>query len=98
MYLLKAFNFVSITFFYIIVHGKSVKNNFQIRYGIIIEDVLYFVTTNKKRSNIMKNIKKTLAVVACLSIILSFVFPAIHTPDNGVSTYSDEKGEPITKQ
>ena len=46
----------------------------------------------------MKNIKKTLAVVACLSIILSFVFPAIHTPDNGVSNYSDEKGEAITKQ
>lgn len=97
MYLLKAFNFVSITFFYIIVHGKSVKNNFQIRYGIIIEDVLYFVTTNKKRSNIMKNIKKMLTVVACLSIILSFVFPSIYTPDNGVSVYSDETTYPVPK-
>ena len=45
----------------------------------------------------MKNIKKTLAVVACLSIILSFVFPAIHTPGNGVSTYSDDKEHIITK-
>lgn len=97
MYLLKAFNFISITFFYIIVHGKSVKNNFQIRYGIIIEDVLYFAQTNKKRSNIMKNIKKMLTVVACLSIILSFVFPAIHTPDNVVSVYSDDKDDILIK-
>lgn len=45
----------------------------------------------------MKNIKKTLAVVACLSIILSFVFPAIHTPGNGVSTYSDDKDDILIK-
>ncbi len=45
----------------------------------------------------MKNIKKMLTVVACLSIILSFVFPSIYTPDNGVSVYSDENSYPITK-
>lgn len=48
----------------------------------------------------MKNIKKILTVVACLSIIISFVHSITYTPDNGVSTYgfSDEKGEPGTKQ
>lgn len=45
----------------------------------------------------MKNIKKMLTVVACLSIILSFVFPAIHTPDNVVSVYSDDKDDILIK-
>lgn len=45
----------------------------------------------------MKNIKKMLTVVACLSIILSFVFPSIYTPDNGVSVYSDETTYPVPK-
>lgn len=45
----------------------------------------------------MKNIKKMLTVVACLSIILSFVFPSIYTPDNGVSVYSDDKDDILIK-
>lgn len=45
----------------------------------------------------MKNIKKMLTVVACLSIILSFVFPSIYTPDNGGSVYSDDKDDILIK-
>lgn len=45
----------------------------------------------------MKNIKKVLTVMACLSIIFSFVYSAIYTSDNGISTYSDEDLYPIIK-